>query len=148
MAVVTYDAMVAPDPLAWLQTPDEERIALVVAYHIGIGDIGDSQQIHASLHAIVENQIAMGGEVMAVRERLRQLMQQGLDRHDAVHAIAYVLARHIQWIARGGVAETDGHARYFRELKRMTGNKYRAILRSQEGMESFGEPVAPWYGNP
>lgn len=143
MAVEAYDALVAPDPLAWLETGDEARIDLVIAYHIGIGDVGDNQRAHALLHAIVENQVATGGEMAPVQERLRQLMEQGLDRHDAVHAIAYVVGRHMDWMALGRRGDDPGYPRYFRELKRMSGSKYFAIARAQRGMEAFDAPLAP-----
>ncbi len=42
------------------------------------------------MHVVVENQIAMGDEI-PVRDTLVRLMSEGLDRHDAVHAIATVL---------------------------------------------------------
>jgi len=64
-----------------------------------------------------------------VRERLRQLMAQGLDRHVAVHAIAYVLSRHMNWLLVDRSAGGDQNARYFRELKRMTARKYLGAMR-------------------
>ncbi len=42
-------------------------------------------------HVVVENQIALGDEIPVARN-LHQLMAQGLDRHDAIHAIASVKA--------------------------------------------------------
>ena len=48
-------------------------------------------QLHATMHVIVENQLAAGNppEVGATLERL---MTAGLTRHEAVHAVASVVA--------------------------------------------------------
>jgi hypothetical protein len=41
-------------------------------------------------HVVVENQVALG-EVMRVPETLERLLDEGLDRHEAVYAIGSVL---------------------------------------------------------
>ncbi len=132
MAVETYDAATPPEALAWLEMGEEARIQLVVDYHTSIGDVGDNARTHCLLHVIIENQIAMGGAMEPVRERMRQLMAQGLDRHNALHALCYVLIRHMNWIAMSNI-KGDQDARYFREIRRMTAQKWRAIHRATHG---------------
>ena len=46
--------------------------------------------MHATIHAIVENQIALGDE-LPVRRTVDRLMAEGLDRHEAVHAVGSAL---------------------------------------------------------
>jgi hypothetical protein len=47
-------------------------------------------KLHAVMHVIIENQVALGDEVPAQRT-LRRLMAEGLDRHQGIHAISSVL---------------------------------------------------------
>lgn len=129
MTIESYDAFTPPDGPAWLAMGEEERIQLVIAYHESIGDRGDNARNHCLLHVIVENQLAMGETMEPAQERLRQLMAQGLDRHNALHAICYVLIRHMNWLALDKGASADQDARYFRELRRMTAKKWMGAVR-------------------
>jgi hypothetical protein len=52
--------------------------------------VGQSARAHAATHVVVENQAAMG-DATAVPATLARLMREGLERHDAVHAIGSVL---------------------------------------------------------
>ena len=77
------------------------------------------------MHAVVENQIAERDQ-LPVRRTLLRLMAEGLDRHDAIHAIASVLIGHIneQLSETASEAERtsgdDINAPYFAELERLT----------------------------
>ncbi|MCK4515029.1 MAG: hypothetical protein KAU31_07210, partial [Spirochaetaceae bacterium] len=79
-----YDARKTPDPDQWLSLDEEERMALIIAYHERTGDQQQNMSAHAVMHAIVENQIALNEK--APKKTLRRLRAEGLDRHDAVHA--------------------------------------------------------------
>jgi hypothetical protein len=46
-------------------------------------------QLHAVIHVVVENQLALGEEVVV--ETLARLQREGLGRHDGVHAIGSFL---------------------------------------------------------
>jgi hypothetical protein len=138
MPIDAYDPHTPPDPAEWLALGEEERIQLAIAYHHSIGDRGENERTHCLLHAIVENQIAMGGRMEQVRERVRQLMAQGLDRHQALHACCYVLARHMHFLTVMPRGIGDQDARYFRELGRMNARKWLGVLR---GLPNGGQPM-------
>jgi hypothetical protein len=55
--------------------------------------------VHAAIHVAVENQIAMGVEL--VGETVARLVAEGLDRHEAIHAIGALLAEDVFALARG-----------------------------------------------
>jgi hypothetical protein len=86
---MTYDALVVPDPVAWLSRPEDERIRIVEDYHrrIRVPLPRARRSAHAILHVIVENNAA-SGEEPAVKTALERLTGEGLDRHQAVHAVA------------------------------------------------------------
>ena len=53
-----------------------------------------NDQVHAAIHMIVENQITLGDE-LPVQSTLERLISEGLDRHEAIHAIGEVLVEHM-----------------------------------------------------
>ncbi|HUF05471.1 MAG TPA: hypothetical protein VMM38_15025 [Aridibacter sp.] len=84
----TYDANTTPDPFEWLDLDENERAILVKEYHED-NDIEApeaSAMLHARIHVVVENQLAE--EVEGVAEAIERLTREGLDRHEAVHAIS------------------------------------------------------------
>jgi hypothetical protein len=120
-----YDPFVPPDPAEWLALDEAERIALVSDYHESQELDSPNLGAHAAIHVAVENQIALGDELPA-KERARQLMAQGLDRHETIHAIASVLVGHIQYLMRRGeMPAEDANARYNSALKRLNARKWR-----------------------
>jgi hypothetical protein len=52
--------------------------------------MGQSVKLHRVAHVVVENQVALG-DPPAVREALARLMGEGLDRHNALHAVGSVV---------------------------------------------------------
>ena len=86
-----YDAQRQPDPDDWLSLEETEQLSLILEYHERLGDVPPNPQIHAVFHTIIENQVAMG-DALQVRQTLKRLMTEGLDRHEAIHAIGAVLA--------------------------------------------------------
>ena len=123
MTIDRYDPLKAPDAERWLALDEGARIELVVDYHKGVGAELPSARMHATLHAVVENQIALGDET-PVREKVRQLMAQGLNRHDAIHAVASVLVNHLYDLAKGKVPAGDPTQRYYSALKRLNARKW------------------------
>jgi hypothetical protein len=82
--VRNYDPEVAFDPAEWLALDEQERIQLVQVHHRAAQIKLPSIKAHASIHTIVENQIAMG--LAPVVQAMARLSREGLSRHDALHA--------------------------------------------------------------
>ena len=121
----TYDPDTAPDPKAWLELSETERLLLVGDYHEQAGDELPNAQIHAAIHVVVENQLA---EAYAPAvEALARLRREGLNRHDAVHAIGSVLAEHL-WTRTQG---SGPGMVYEQELRTLTAQSWR---------ECYGDP--------
>lgn len=122
-----YDPFRAPDPEQWLALDEQKRIDLVLEYHRHARIRVPREELHAVIHAVVESQIA--DAELPVRRTAQRLMSEGLDRHEAVHAIGSVLAGHINDLMRdirsGGhriekKSDWDPNENYFAELEALT----------------------------
>lgn len=113
-----YDPDKGPDLNEWRDLDESERIEVVRRYHRKAGIELPNEQIHAAMHVIVENQIAEGDRI-PVRETLVRLMSEGLDRHDALHAIATILAE-LLYGSLKNTAPDDLNAAYFAGLSSLT----------------------------
>jgi hypothetical protein len=121
-----YVAYKAPDPETWLGLDESERIELVRAYHRRTREpVGENAKVHAVAHVIVENQIAMG-DATVVPATLNRLMREGLDRHDAIHAIASVLMGVIFDVMTEKDDGGDINTKYGRELAEITAKGWRS----------------------
>ncbi|HEX3885479.1 MAG TPA: hypothetical protein VHW66_22690 [Stellaceae bacterium] len=98
------DALVAPEPGAWLALSEDERIGIVEEYHRRIrAPLPRARRsAHAIFHVIVEDNLASGEEPV-VEAVLERLIGEGLDRHDAVHAVATVFAAPVNAAIRDSV---------------------------------------------
>jgi Domain of unknown function (DUF1841) len=116
-----YDPYQAPDPEEWNAMDEQERIRLVEQYHRRAGIRLPNVTVHAVIHAVIETQIALGDEI-PVRRTLQRLMSEGLDRHDAIHAIGSVLAEHMHDLLTRpeATAEPDPNVAYYAALERLT----------------------------
>jgi hypothetical protein len=94
-----YDPLKPPNREAWQSLDEQERIGLVEDFHRRARIRVPNAKIHAVIHAIVENQIALGEEI-PVGRTVQRLMSEGLNRHQAVHAVGSVLAGHIHELFR------------------------------------------------
>lgn len=117
-----YDPQHAPDPAEWLALDEQERIVLIGRFHRKTGERAPSQRMHAVIHSVVENQLAEAVE--PVRAALVRLMAEGLDRHQAIHAIGSVLAEHLFEALRGSGTESLGEA-YHAALRELTAKTWR-----------------------
>lgn len=111
-----YDALKAPDPKAWLATDEDERLALVQNYHRRIRvPRSPKQRPHAVIHVIVENQIA--DPSLPTHGHCERLVAEGLDRHEAVHALGSVIAEQVVDAARNTMKPQD---EYWRKMALLT----------------------------
>jgi hypothetical protein len=122
--VTTYDPDIPPHPSEWLAADEGLRLALVTDYHHGM-DLPESRlRLHAAIHVVVENQIALGEQV--VIDAMTRLQKEGLSRHDAVHAIGMVVSEHLFEILRSDNDETVKHTTpYLERLKQLTAESWR-----------------------
>ena len=121
-----YDPESTPDAKWWLSLDDIERARLVTAAHSKVHFEPSAKQLHATLHVIVENQLALGAPA-AVPQALVRLTNAGLTRHDAVHAIASVLAEHVYDAvhSHGAVADKPLPQAYDEAVSNLSVEKWR-----------------------
>ena len=114
-----YDPDQAPDPQAWLALDEDVRIAQAEVFHKKRRIRTPNLKAHAAFHAIVENQIAE--DMAAVVRAVPRLMAQGLSRHDAIHAIGWVLSQHLYDLMTCETPDEPGvaNARYAAEVERL-----------------------------
>lgn len=121
-----YDADAPPGP-EWLDLDEDDRIAAVKAHHRGrvlrMHAADMNPQLHATLHVMVENQVAADDPPAAARAVAR-LCALGLRRHAAIHAIADVA---MQRLAATLDAGTFDVAAYEAELDRIDGAAWLAL---------------------
>ena len=119
-----YDPLKEPDREEWLALDDDERRMLVEDYHRKARIRVPNMTMHAVVHVIVESQIALGEETPAQRIALR-LMDEGLDRHEAIHAIGSVLMGNMLDLVKSPGSGGDPNPAYFAELERLTAESWR-----------------------
>ena len=117
-----YDAAHTPDPEEWLEFDETEQLIAVEKFH----EIDnphpppDRPYLHYIAHSVIETQIATG-DPKAVSSTFDRLMSEGLDRHEAIHALGHVLTYHIAETLSGGKA---GY--YPADVERLTVEAWRA----------------------
>ncbi len=114
-----YDPLDAPGFEEWLALDEQERIALARDYHGRARIRVPNVAAHAAVHAIVETQIALGDETPA-RRTAQRLMDEGLDRHEAIHAIGSVLVEFMTDLMKAPESGGDPNVAYFAALERLT----------------------------
>ena len=119
---MNYDPNKTPVPDIWLALDEAERIMLSAAYHKRIGAKLPNRRLHATIHVVIENQLAEG--IPLVLDTLNRLTADGLDRHDAIHAIGSVLTKHIFHVMKGKATSPDPNDAYFQDLKELTASAW------------------------
>jgi hypothetical protein len=114
-----YDPLYAPDPAEWLDLDEDERGSLVEAYHRRAGIDLPDEGAHTAIHVVVENQIALGDE-LPTRRAVERLMAEGLDRHEALHAVGSVLVNHMYDLAQAAAASPVSPDTYTAAVERLT----------------------------
>jgi len=121
-----YDPEMEPVGAVWLEIDEGERLLLVEEYHrdARIALPKRARRLHASMHVIVENQLALNDE--PVVRALARLMKEGLSRHDAVHAIGSVVAENIHDLLKQEDSPDIVRVRYYAAVERLTAATWRA----------------------
>jgi hypothetical protein len=106
---------------------EDERMMLVMEYHREACVELPNEQVHAVVHVVVENQITLGDE-MSAQAALERLMREGLDRHEAIHAVGSVLVDFVQALIRDDAAP-GANERYNEELEKLTAAEWLNTFR-------------------
>lgn len=122
----SYDAERPPDPQAWLALDEATRIELVVRYHRRRHPGTPRIRLHATFHAIIESQLAANEPVVV--DTLGRLQEEGLSRHDALHAIGSVLAAVVYDVLQDQEPRGDDvNEAYAAELRKLTAESWRSL---------------------
>jgi hypothetical protein len=120
-----YNPDVPPSAADWLALGEDERVELVSSHHRLQNIQLPNAELHAIIHVVVENQLALGERVVVAT--LARLQAEGLTRHDALHAIGSVLSGYLYDLMR---EESDAkdvtYARYLEQLEALSANSWRA----------------------
>ena len=116
-----YDPLREIDAAEWLALDESERIALVEELHLDVEDEIPNVTLHAAIHVAVENMLALGEEPVA--NTIAKLTRQGLDRHEAIHAIGAVLSEDIYSLVQGG--DEWNKPQFRRRLDKLTAKRWR-----------------------
>lgn len=108
---------------AWLELDESERMQLVARYHRRQRIRLPNETIHATIHVIVENQVALG-DAFPVKAVLIRLMNEGLDRHEAIHAIGSVLSEKLFAVMSGEDVKGDINVDYVEKLKSLSAESW------------------------
>ena len=87
----SYNALKKLDSALWLNLDEAVRLELIEEYVENFEkEIESSKKhIHASIHMVVENQLALGEK--PALDAYSRLLRQGLNRHETIHAIGAVI---------------------------------------------------------
>jgi hypothetical protein len=118
-----YDPLKPPDTEQWRSIDEQAQIQIVQDYHRRARIRLPNAMLHAVVHVTVENQIALGDET-PVRRTVQRLISEGLDRHEAIHAVGSVLAGYINDLLRGGDPGAEPISAYYVALDHLTAKEW------------------------
>ena len=118
-----YDPNQTPNPTEWLALDEGQRILLIERFHKQHGEYGESLKVHSIMHAVVEEQLAE--KIEPVKDAFLRLRKDGLNRHDAIHAIGSVLAEYI-WEMLKEDEVGDVNEEYYDRLSQLTKRSWYA----------------------
>ena len=104
----------------WLDLSEDERVALVLQHHESDETSDDHLRMHAIVHSGIETQLAEGNP--STRAALERMLEAGLDRHEAVHAVGGVLASHIYHTLEGNPFDCK---KYHRDLDGLSADTWK-----------------------
>lgn len=120
-----YDASIGPtDPEEWLVLEEQERLRLVQDYHrkTRAPVPHAARATHALVHVITEN-LLVGEDGPALRRSLERLISEGLDRHEAIHALGCVLLAEMNEALQGTIEFSA--KKYLAEVNKLTAENWR-----------------------
>ncbi len=120
-----YDANDQPHSATWFELDESEQVDAVMDHHRRAKVVPENLKLHAMTHVGVENQVALG-EATPVSATLNRLMHEGLDRHEAIHAIGSILMSIVFDVSQEPDVGGDINARYSRELATLTAASWRS----------------------
>ena len=121
----SYNPLENPDPDQWLALDEDERILLIEELHERERVKLPSVRLHASFHAVIENQLASEDPSQAA-DTLERLLGEGLDRHEAIHAMGSVLSGVMYNAMKNPSQKVDSTQAYIEGLKDLTVEKWLA----------------------
>jgi hypothetical protein len=125
-----YDPAVAPDPDEWFKMDEDERILRIKYYHQCAGLYSPDDVLHAIVHLLIENQVAHDKEPV-VAQALARLQAEGLDRHEAIHAIGSLAASSFnEAIRRDDPSSFDD---YLVKVEQLNSEGWRRSIEEAEG---------------
>jgi hypothetical protein len=124
MALLRYDPYKHIDSDAWFALDEAERTWQVVRYHKQQKILRPNETMHAAIHVIVENQVALG-DAFPAKGALFRLTSQGLDRHEAIHAIGSVLSKTLFTAMNEQSVDGDLNEDYVEKLKTLSAESWR-----------------------
>jgi len=119
----SYNPRKKPDSDQWLALDEDERILLIEAFHERERVNLPNVRLHALFHAVIENQLASGDPPQAV-DTLERLLGEGLDRHEAIHAIGSVLSEVMYNAMKNPSQKVDSTQAYIEGLNDLTVEKW------------------------
>jgi len=123
-----YNPHKKPDPETWLTMDDEEKLDLVEEFHRNAQIEIEGMTMHAVIHVVIENQLAMKiPEVLVVYQRLRQ---KNVNRHNAIHALGNAMSNLLFDHFKGKIPEEltempEPNKDYFRRLKKLRASDWK-----------------------
>lgn len=132
-----YDPAVAPDSAAWLALEEDERVSAVLAYcrraDLAVPDL----RTHAALVATVENQAVLD-DPLPVRRAIARLQGEGLDRRQALLAVAWVLIEQIYDALERGEPSAEGlPSSYEAAVEALTAEQWLALAEGEDDDEQL-----------
>lgn len=119
-----YDPAQAPDAEEWLGLDEASRIRLALEHHRHARVRLPNATLHATIHAIVETQVALGDDT-PVRRTLDRLQAEGLERHEAIHAIGITFVEQMNDLMGDRGSTGDPSERYYVALRNLTAESWR-----------------------
>jgi hypothetical protein len=104
---VKYDPNEAPPPSTWLAASEEARLEAVLQSHERGGARPKAARLHAAFHVMAETQIAEG--LAPTVRAMARLLEGGLERHEALHAIGAVAAEQVYGTLKNGAFDAKAY---------------------------------------